>query len=134
MFTGARLVDAELNRVTASCACFEEGNLTGANLSDANLQKAKLTGAILKDAKLNRINASSAAISDADLTEADLTDAIGIEPDGCQFLSYQAGTSQSTGNYAYPGCQFEQSRSQEFQAGAHTAEKCESGGDRSNKC
>ena len=50
----------------------ERANLSGANLSDANLGRANLSGANLSDADLRCANLYGADLSDADLSDANL--------------------------------------------------------------
>jgi uncharacterized protein YjbI with pentapeptide repeats len=63
--SGANLSDADLS----------DANLRGANLSDANLRDANLRGANLSDANLRGANLRGANLSGANLSDADLSDA-----------------------------------------------------------
>lgn len=69
--TGADLTGADLTRA----------NLTGADLTGADLTRAYLTGADLTGANLTRSNFTDAYLTGADLTDANLTDANFTEAD-----------------------------------------------------
>ena len=66
--SGVDLSNAQLNHANLAGA-----NLSGANLTNANLRQANLTGANLSQAKLIRANLPGANLSLADLTNADFS-------------------------------------------------------------
>jgi pentapeptide repeat protein len=68
--SGANLSDANLIRVNLRGADLSDANLLGANLLDANL-----LGANLRDANLIRVNLRGANLRSADLIRANLSDA-----------------------------------------------------------
>ena len=67
--------NADLSGANLSDADLSDANLSGANLSDADLSDADLSGANLSDADLSGADLSDANLSDADLSGADLSDA-----------------------------------------------------------
>ena len=73
----SRYNDKVLFEIKASSirSCLESANLSGANLSDADLYRANLYGANLSGANLYRANLSDANLSGADLYGANLSDA-----------------------------------------------------------
>jgi uncharacterized protein YjbI with pentapeptide repeats len=73
-WTGKIIAAGEYNSL-AELAMASKGNLTGANLRDADLTDANLTGANLTGADLTDANLTDANLAGADLTGADLTGA-----------------------------------------------------------
>ena len=76
--TGADLSRADLTGANLSEANLFKADLTGANLSEANLSIADLTGAHLSKANLSKANLYGANLYGADLTGADLTSIINV--------------------------------------------------------
>lgn len=84
-FTGANLSGLDLSNADLSHGFFESANLSGAKLAGANLERAvfahanlegaDLTGAKLKDASLGRAKLARAKLGGADLSEAILVGA-----------------------------------------------------------
>jgi hypothetical protein len=73
--SGANLSGANLSRANLSGANLSRADLSGANLSGANLFGANLSGANLSGADLFGANLSGANLSGADLSGADLSGA-----------------------------------------------------------
>ena len=71
--SGANLSGADLSDANLRCA-----NLSDADLSDADLRRADLSDADLSDADLRRADLSDANLSDADLRRADLSGSKGL--------------------------------------------------------
>jgi hypothetical protein len=74
----ADLRDANLSGANLSRADLRDANLSGANLSGANLSRANLRDANLSGANLRDANLSGADLMDANLEGADLRDAKGV--------------------------------------------------------
>ena len=73
--TGADLTRANLAGADLTGADLTDANLTGADLTDANLTRANLAGAYLTGAYLARANLAGAYLTGAYLTDANLTGA-----------------------------------------------------------
>ena len=73
--SGADLRRANLSGADLSDADLRRANLRRADLSGADLRRANLSGAYLSDADLRRANLSGADLSGADLRRANLSDA-----------------------------------------------------------
>ena len=73
--SGANLEKANLSGLNLSGANLREANLSGASLEKANLSGANLSGANLSGADLRRANLSRANLHGADLEEAYLSEA-----------------------------------------------------------
>ncbi len=73
--SGADLSEANLFRADLSRADLAEADLSGANLSEANLFRADLSGADLSEANLTEADLSEADLSEANLSRADLSGA-----------------------------------------------------------
>ena len=73
--SGQDLSAANLRRANLSAANLSAANLSAANLSDANLRLANLSDANLSDANLSAANLSDADLSAANLSAANLSDA-----------------------------------------------------------
>ncbi len=74
-----------------SGADLSRADLSGANLSDADLSGANLSGANLSCADLRGANLSGANLSCADLCGADLRGAIGLRYAQCSFSAHEVG-------------------------------------------
>lgn len=79
----------------------ERANLSGADLSDADLSDANLSGANLSDANLSDANLSGAYLSDADLRDADLSGAYlrGADLDKTYYQVVRIGSRRGTTTY-----------------------------------
>ena len=73
--SGANLSDADLSRAYLSGADLSRADLSGAHLSRADLSRADLSRAYLSCANLSRADLSGADLSGADLSGADLSGA-----------------------------------------------------------
>jgi len=77
--SGANLYRADLSGANLYRADLSGANLSGANLSGANLYRADLSGADLSRANLYRADLSRANLYRADLSGANLENAVGID-------------------------------------------------------
>jgi uncharacterized protein YjbI with pentapeptide repeats len=67
--SGANLTKADLRGANMSGANLSEANLSGANMSGANLTRANLSGANLSGANLTNANLTNAKLSEATWTD-----------------------------------------------------------------
>lgn len=75
-FDGVNLTDASFNNASLVRAIFTDSNITGADLCEASLGKARLDSATLTDADLANTALPYADLTDASLSGANLTEAV----------------------------------------------------------